>query len=100
MLLPLYNNARKVPARGSWQSCFLEVAGDIPDVAGVDRCRLHANECFLLARLRNRDFFDAQDRRRSKLRKTQRFHSVGTHRIALTTPPSTRNAAPFVAEES
>ncbi len=35
MALPLYNNARKVPAGRSPQSCFLEPSRDIPDVAGL-----------------------------------------------------------------
>jgi hypothetical protein len=69
VIRPLRNNARKVPAGSSRQGCFLEVPRDVPDIAGIDPCRLHANKRFSLTRFWNCDFFDAQDGRRSKLRK-------------------------------
>jgi hypothetical protein len=53
-----YSNACEVPAGGPRQSCVLEVPPDVSDVAWIDGCRLHLNECFPNARLRNRYFFD------------------------------------------
>src|ERR1700733_1291022 len=79
VLAPLYNNARKVPARGSRKGCVLEASRDVPDVAGIDRCSLYVNKRFTIARLRNCDFFDSQHRRRSKLGESQRFHYSGIH---------------------
>jgi hypothetical protein len=59
VLLPLYNNAGKVPAWGSRQSCFRETSRNVPDIARIDPRRLHANERFSLARLGDRNFFDS-----------------------------------------
>ena len=74
----LYDDTREVPAGGSRQSCLLEASRDVPDVAGIDGRSLHLNESFPFAGLRNRDFFDSQYRRRSKLGKSQRLH-YSTH---------------------
>ncbi|PYX25372.1 MAG: hypothetical protein DMG82_05240 [Acidobacteria bacterium] len=70
VLFPLHNNACKIPAGGSRQSCVPEASRDVGDVAGVDRCSLDMNECFRFPRFRNRNFFDLQHRRRSEFSKT------------------------------
>src|ERR1700730_899997 len=43
VLFPLYNNARKVSAGRSKQSCVREASRD---VGGIYRCRLYVNQCF------------------------------------------------------
>ena len=54
VVLPLRNDARKVPARRSRQGCVLEVSRNVPDVARVDPRSFHVNEYFRLAGVRNR----------------------------------------------
>src|SRR5579862_6236770 len=79
MLISLYHNAREVPARSSRQSGALETAGDIPDVARIDSRGLYANNGFSLTRLRDRDFFEPQDGRRSKFSEAKSFHHLSAH---------------------
>src|ERR1039457_331913 len=80
VMLAFYNNAGKVLAGCPRQSCLLEVSGDVPDVARIDRCSLYVNKCLPVARHGNRKFFNPQHGRGSKRSKTQRFISGSTHR--------------------
>src|SRR5271156_708526 len=87
VMLAFSNNARKVPARRPWQSCLLEVSGDVPDVARIDRCSLYVNKCFTLRWLGNRKFFNPQHGRRTEHSKAQRLDCVSTHSAPLKTQP-------------
>jgi hypothetical protein len=48
---------------------------------GLMAAAFDMNKCFPFAGVRGRDFFDSQQRRRSKLGKTQRLHYVDPHEI-------------------
>ena len=74
IFLPCNHNSREITARSSRQSCRPEITGHVFYVARIYCRRLDLNECFSTVRLGPQNFFNRENRRRTKFVKSQRLH--------------------------